>query len=342
MIYTVYSDNACSQNARTAGSVAVNESTGAVPNSNTLSFPTAGTFYWQASFSGDANNAATLSSCSSEPLTVGKASLTLTTAATPTAAAVGQTVQDDATLAGGSAPTGTVTFTLTNASSAVEATETATVSGNGAYDDTDGTGDRPGTYQWSGELWGRRNNSSAIDQGGSAEQGDHRPGEPDVDDDVEFDFDRGWRLGLRLRDADGGAARRERSTVTYTIYTTTPARRTTGRRAGRRERDHRDGAELDHAHLPDGGHLLLAGGVHGRRQQRRTPHSCTSEPLTVGKTSPTITTALSGDYDRGWRHGVRLGDAERVRPVAPRGTVTYTVYSNTACSQNDRAPAPCR
>ena len=28
VIYTVYSDNACSQNARTAGSVAVNESTG--------------------------------------------------------------------------------------------------------------------------------------------------------------------------------------------------------------------------------------------------------------------------------------------------------------------------
>ena len=46
--YTVYSDNACSQNARAAGTLSVNESTGAVPNSNTLSFPTAGTFYWQA------------------------------------------------------------------------------------------------------------------------------------------------------------------------------------------------------------------------------------------------------------------------------------------------------
>ena len=57
MTYTVYSDNACSQNARAAGTLSVNESTGAVPNSNTLSFPTAGTFYWQASFSGDANNA---------------------------------------------------------------------------------------------------------------------------------------------------------------------------------------------------------------------------------------------------------------------------------------------
>ena len=171
VIYTVYSDNACSQNARTAGSVAVNESTGAVPNSNTLSFPTAGTFYWQASFSGDANNAATLSSCSSEPLTVGKASLTLTTAATPTAAAVGQTVQDDATLAGGSAPTGTITFTLTNASSAVVDTETATVSGNGAYATPTGyMATAPGTYQWSASYGGDTNNSSANDQGGSAEQ----------------------------------------------------------------------------------------------------------------------------------------------------------------------------
>ena len=54
--YTVYSNNTCTQNPRGAGSLPVDESTGAVPNSSTLSFPTAGAFYWQAAFSGDANN----------------------------------------------------------------------------------------------------------------------------------------------------------------------------------------------------------------------------------------------------------------------------------------------
>ena len=100
MTYTVYSDNACSQNARAAGTLSVNESTGAVPNSNPLSFPTAGTFYWQASFSGDANNTATMSTCSSEPLIVGKATPTLTTALNPSSIVAGGTDFDTAALNG--------------------------------------------------------------------------------------------------------------------------------------------------------------------------------------------------------------------------------------------------
>ena len=35
----------------------INEANGAVPQSNILTFNTAGTFYWQAKFSGDSNNA---------------------------------------------------------------------------------------------------------------------------------------------------------------------------------------------------------------------------------------------------------------------------------------------
>src|SRR5580700_5136456 len=100
VIYTVYSDNVCSLNARTAGSVAVNESSGAVPNSNALSFPTAGTFYWQASFSGDANNAATLSDCTSEQVTVGKATPTISTQLNVNPIAAGGMDFDTATLAG--------------------------------------------------------------------------------------------------------------------------------------------------------------------------------------------------------------------------------------------------
>ena len=66
--YTVYSNNACTQGARDAGTKTVTN--GVVPDSNSLTFPTPGTFYWQASYSGDANNAASKSTCTDEQLVV--------------------------------------------------------------------------------------------------------------------------------------------------------------------------------------------------------------------------------------------------------------------------------
>ena len=105
MTYTVYNNNTCTQNPRGAGSLPVDESTGAAPNSSTLSFPTVGAFYWQAVFSGDAN-ILTTSSWSSELLTVGTASPTLTTALNQTSIAAGGTDFDTATLNGFAAPGG--------------------------------------------------------------------------------------------------------------------------------------------------------------------------------------------------------------------------------------------
>ena len=105
MTYTVYSNNTCAEPPR-RGLPPGGMSTGAVPNSSTLSFPTVGAFYWQAVFSGDANNNPTTSSCSSEPLTVGTASPTLTTALNQTSIAAGGTDFDTATLNGFAAPGG--------------------------------------------------------------------------------------------------------------------------------------------------------------------------------------------------------------------------------------------
>jgi len=117
-----------------------------------------GTYQWSATYGGDANNtSANDQGGAGEQVIIGQATPTLTTTATPATAAVGQTVQDDATLSGGSAPTGTITFTLTNASSTVVATEKVSVSGNGAYATSTGyTATAPGTYQWSATYWGRR------------------------------------------------------------------------------------------------------------------------------------------------------------------------------------------
>ncbi len=66
--YTVWNNSACTTGARSAGIKTVTN--GIAPDSDALAFPTAGTFYWQAVYSGDAHNAAATSSCASGALTV--------------------------------------------------------------------------------------------------------------------------------------------------------------------------------------------------------------------------------------------------------------------------------
>src|SRR5262249_50611024 len=72
--YTVFTNNTCSTQAPAAQQpvpATVTVTGGLVPDSAAVSFPAAGTFFWQAAYSGDANNNAAASVCASEPTTVG-------------------------------------------------------------------------------------------------------------------------------------------------------------------------------------------------------------------------------------------------------------------------------
>jgi hypothetical protein len=66
--YTVYTDSACTLVAQDGGTVVVTN--GLVPDSKTIGFDSVGTWYWQAVYSGDANNAGAISSCRSEILVI--------------------------------------------------------------------------------------------------------------------------------------------------------------------------------------------------------------------------------------------------------------------------------
>ena len=66
--YTVFSDAACETVFADAGEKTVTN--GSVPASNPVTFPVAGTYYWQAHYSGDLNNAPATSACTDEVLTV--------------------------------------------------------------------------------------------------------------------------------------------------------------------------------------------------------------------------------------------------------------------------------
>ena len=75
-----------------------------------------GTDYWVATYNGDSNNSSESSGASSEPVSIGKASPSITTTQQPSSAVVGSTVADQATVSGSVDPSSgdTVTFDLYN------------------------------------------------------------------------------------------------------------------------------------------------------------------------------------------------------------------------------------
>ena len=105
--YTVYSNDTCTTSAGSGGTVTV--SGGVVPASGAVTLTTPGTYYWQASYSGDPTNAASTTTCGSEVETVTSATtpVTVTTSLSgggqsgaSISVPAGTDVTDTATLAG--------------------------------------------------------------------------------------------------------------------------------------------------------------------------------------------------------------------------------------------------
>jgi hypothetical protein len=155
--YTVYSDAGCSLDARDAGTKTVTN--GVVPDSDSLVFNTAGTFYWQVVYSGDANNNPATSVCTSEIVVITKIQPGMTTAQT-------LLPNDSSTLSGATAGAGgSITFNLYSPADATCAgtpalTQTVPVSGNGSYTTTNTTFfvTDVGTWRWLVTYSGDANN----------------------------------------------------------------------------------------------------------------------------------------------------------------------------------------
>ncbi|GHJ43002.1 hypothetical protein Cs7R123_03440 [Catellatospora sp. TT07R-123] len=139
----------------------------------------AGTYHWNAAYSGDANNAGVSTACDdpAETVVVRGAPVTprlVTDASRDTF--VGKRVFDTATLSGGAAPTGTITFRLYGPGDATcartpVATSVVQVHGNGRYVSGSFRPHAPGTYQWVAEYSGDDGNLSvATSCGDPAEQ----------------------------------------------------------------------------------------------------------------------------------------------------------------------------
>ena len=99
----------------------------------------AGTYYWVASFNGDANNKSFTSACNDEPVVVAKNQPSIVTTQQPASGAIGDTFKDKATLSGGVnyAGTGAITFTLYSAAdcggSVLDTEDVNNISANSDY-----------------------------------------------------------------------------------------------------------------------------------------------------------------------------------------------------------------
>jgi len=109
--YAFFSNSACNGSPTSSSTVTVGAAD-SVPPSNSVTPPSAGSFAFNATYSGDTNNSVAKSSC--EPLTVNKATPSVTTSINPSSTiVVGTPVSDQVTITGGfpsSGVTGTVTY----------------------------------------------------------------------------------------------------------------------------------------------------------------------------------------------------------------------------------------
>jgi hypothetical protein len=156
--YTVYTNDTCTDGARDAGTVTVTNAV--VPDSNPITFTVAGDYFWQAVYSGDANNEGATSVCTSEHLVVPKNQPAMTTAPN-------LIPNDDATITGATANAGgSITFELFDPAAGATCsgtpafTQTLTVNGNGTYSTTNTSfvASALGTWRWQVSYTGDANN----------------------------------------------------------------------------------------------------------------------------------------------------------------------------------------
>jgi hypothetical protein len=137
-----------------------------VPDSDAITFNSAGTWYWQAAYSGDANNNGATSACVSETLTVNPNSPTIGTTLSGSNVAIGTAVHDSATLTGATAAAGgTVTYLVyTNATctTGAQSAGVKTVTNHLVPDSDAITFNSAGTWYWQAAYSGDANNNGAT------------------------------------------------------------------------------------------------------------------------------------------------------------------------------------
>jgi len=160
--YEFFSGSTCSGGSTTVSTVTV--TSGIVPDSASRVFNSAGSYSWNAVYSGDTNNFGSTSAC--EPLSVGKLSPTISASLSATTITVGGSVYDRSTLSGATSNAGgTVTYKYYSGGSCSGSgtiVSTVTVTNGVVPNSASHLFGSTGSYSWNAVYSGDANNNGAT------------------------------------------------------------------------------------------------------------------------------------------------------------------------------------
>jgi hypothetical protein len=328
--YTVYSDNSCTTSVASGGTKTVTN--GVVPNSDSVTFNSAGTFYWQAAYSGDANNSSALSDCTSEQMVVNKNAPTIATVLSDTSVAIGTPVHDSSTLSGATSnASGSVTYTVYSdnaCSQNAQSAGTVTVT-NGMVPDSNAiTFNAAGTYYWQAAYSGDANNDPAT----SACQSEIVTVNPNAPGITTLLSSNSVAIGVPVHDSSTltGATNNAGGTVTYTVYSDN-ACTTSVASGGTKTVTNGVVPDSDAVSFNAAGTYYWQAVYSGDANNQSATSVCTSEQVVVNPNAPTIATVLSAVSAA---IGEPVHDSSTLSGATADagGTVTYAVYSDDQCS----------
>lgn len=358
--YNVYADRAC-QTLVKAGTAQKITTAGVLPPSAAVTFSTTGTYYWQAAYSGDTSNAASTSPCGSEAETVTPAPTTLATSlsgGSMTGAAItvapGTAVTDSAALSGAEAATASGTATYNVYSDA--ACTKLVAAGSAESISTPGTlpPSAPvtltalGTYYWTASYSGDPNNlASASPCGSETETVASTVTQTSLATSLSGGGKSGTAIsvtaGTTVTDSatlSGTNAKTATGSVIYNVYSDRACTKlVTG---GTAQTITTPGTLPGSAAVTLGtaGTYYWTASYSGDAHNAASDSPCGSETETVTPAPTTLATSLSGGGKTGTAITVQAGtpvtDAATLSgavAAAATGTVTYSVYSDSACTK---------
>jgi hypothetical protein len=336
--FDVYSSSACSGTALYSGSGTL--SSGSAASGTLGPITTAGTYYVQATFNGDINNASAKSTCGTEVVTVGQTHPSVSTTLNPESGSItaGGTFSDSAMVTGLVSPSSadTVTFDVYSSSACtgtVLFTGTGTLSGGSASSGSLGPLGA-GTYYVQATFNGDINNAAASSTCGTevVRVGQTGPSVSTTLNPESGDITAGGTFSDSAT-VTGLVSPSEGDMVTFDVYSSSAC---TGTVLFSSSGTLTDGSASSGTLGPIDavGTYYVQATFNGDTNNAAASSPCGTEVVSVGQTSPSVSTTLNPANGSITAGGTFSDSASVLGLVSPSegDTVTFDVYSSSTCT----------